>query len=125
MVVHRLDKALVVGSTPTRTTILREGMYQGGDRLLHSPCGGFDSHPFHQITRSIPLSCKNDDGLNLNKQMMLYDDIARAIFYSRLVHLVEDTCSTCKNRRVRFSRRLPHTSNYGKFAIIKRRKKNQ
>jgi hypothetical protein len=29
-----------------------------------------------------PISCKNDDGLNLKLQMMTYDDMYRAIFYT-------------------------------------------
>lgn len=65
MVVQHLDKVKVVGSTPTRTTIFWEGMYQGGDRLLHSPCGGFDSHPFHQLTRDSLFHLYDDNGLNL------------------------------------------------------------
>ena len=56
MAVRHLDKVKVVGSTPTRTTIF-----------------------FHP---RLPLSCKNDDALNLNIQMMTYDDMSRVfVFY--------------------------------------------
>lgn len=65
MVVQHLDKVKVVGSTPTRTTIFL--------------------HP-----RS-PLSYKNDDALNLNIQMMTYDDMSRVfVFYDNLQQITLD-----------------------------------
>ena len=52
------------------------GMFQGGDRPLHGPCGEFDSRPLHQISsneRKRPMNDIVNDVETIEDVLLLLD----------------------------------------------------